>query len=162
MPFGSFLFKKELYNTAYYDLFLDTSHAYSGVIWKSLDYLEKECGSINVVCLSEVMVSHQDVPKTWNASALKIYFEEIPLWLIRCNFHIESFKSLNILESYLERISSYRQLIVFKRRGILTKTNWHDISSNFSHQQLSRIKLTSLIPVFVSRLIVDAYDFIKR
>lgn len=151
MPFGSFLFDKKLLNQSYINKYLDTSHAYTGFIWESLNDLR----SPKIICGKSPSVYFKDVVKTWKNDSFKIIYYEIPMWLDLLQEKFPIIKTDGILKNYLERTSSFKILAVYRSEGLLTNENIDTYMSRFNLFQKRRAKVMVKVP---SRIIKSLWN----
>ena len=118
IPFGTLVVKTKLFNNSLHkaDRFIGTSHAYSGILF---DYLAEEYiknGSINILAVSNVYTLLRRVKKTWQDSADRIVFLDIPKWFSLLDVYYEK-ESKEILHTYLRKLFSIKTLILHRYRS---------------------------------------------
>lgn len=157
MPFGSFLFDKKLLNQSYLKKYLDTSHAYTGFIWESIHDL----GSPKILCGKSPSVRYKDVVKTWKNDSFKIIYYEIPMWLGLLQEKFPIIKIDGILKNYLEQLSSFKILAVYRSEGLLTERNIEDYMPTFSATQKCRAKMMAKVPSGLIKSLLNFKNFFK-
>lgn len=161
MPFGSFLFNKKLFDEKYFDKYLNTSHAYTGILWESLfdNYILNN--KVKVECGVLPLIEFKQEEKTWRNDAFKIIYFEIPLWLTLLSDKYTVIKRDKILDNYLNDLSQSRRLFNF----LVENDNYRDDVKKyltfFNKKQIRVAKLVGLVPQPVARLVIKNLNYLK-
>lgn len=146
MPFGSFLFKKKLLNQEYFENYIGTSHAYTGVIWETLYDIQKINKEVNIYCTSLPIVFFKDEEKTWKNDYYKIMFFEIPLWFELLSKKYSIILSKNISSNYINSHIKFRKLVGYRIKGYLTTDNISNYSNFLTKSDKERILQVNKLP----------------
>ncbi|WP_172917222.1 glycosyltransferase family 2 protein [Capnocytophaga canis] len=161
MPFGSFMFHRDLLVFMQKDnRFMNTSHAYTGIIWDGL-YAKKVQGKqmIRIVCGQEPLIEFKQEKKTWEKDRFKILYYEIPLWFYLLLDKYPVISNKRILKKYLIQMSSFKTLLRFKCKNPDFSNHIREYMSFFSYIQRKKALLINSIP---SNILNNLYNFVKR
>lgn len=153
MPFGSFVFRKNLLEKAYLKKYLNTSHAYTGIIWEALHDKFITTEKILITCGVLPIINFKKEIKTWEKDAFKIMYHEIPLW-----FHLLSNKypvigNEKIMDNYLIKMNKAQTLFYYKSQYDNFKENIELYMSFFSKHQRNKAYLIAAIPNIITTLL---------
>ena len=162
MPFGSFILKKELFKEAYYQKYIGTSHAYTGVIWDALSSKNDTTGHIKIICGEKPLINFMDVSKTWRKDAFKIMYYEIPLWfkLLQPNYSVIERK--DILYKHLNNQSTFSNFLTYRSNDTCYKENIRKYMGAFSEGQVMKANLIGLVPPVLAKIIMGTLNSIKK
>jgi glycosyltransferase involved in cell wall biosynthesis len=154
MPFGSFVFNKDLINQQYSEKYLNTSHAYTGFIWESLYDKYSLSNSIFIICLKEPIIIFKSEIKTWRNDTFKIMFYEIPKWFDLLSDKYPIIIQNSILKNYLNNIVKLDVLLHYRANGYLSKEVVNKYSDYFSAFHKRKFFLITYIPNFLAKFIL--------
>jgi glycosyltransferase involved in cell wall biosynthesis len=141
MPFGSFLFRRELFNRNSFNKFTGTGHAYSGMIWQELSSRNNHGYSVTIKCGKEILFLDSNIEKSWNKNEIRIIFYDIPKWFTLLKNSYECIEEGRIKKLYLKNLCKTSQIINYYKR-ITNLRNEIILNSFFlSIYQLKKIKL---------------------
>lgn len=156
IPFGTIIVNVEKVKKLEYSntisKYIDSSHAYSGVLWELL-YSQFSTNRIGVV--SEKIVELGDVQKTWTDTAIRIFLYEIPLWFKLLPAGLGSYKK-NVLSHYIESISQRSYLILYAKyidKGTINKKKLFEYLKSFPRLFTIKVKAFYLLYPFYTFLV---------
>lgn len=162
MPFGSFVFRKELLNKSLLKKYLDTSHAYTGIIWEAINDKFITTKKITIACGVLPLIIFKNEIKTWEKDAFKIMYYEIPLWFNLLSNKYPVIINEKILDNYLNKMSKIQYLLYYKSQYDNFKNNIELYMSFFSKHQKNKAHLIALIPNIIANLMYKLFMLIKK
>ncbi|WP_419834073.1 glycosyltransferase family 2 protein [Endozoicomonas atrinae] len=161
MPFGSFLAKRECFNSKSFEEYFDTSHAYTGVVWDKLLDIYKNTGECMVVCMIEPTVYLRGGDKTWKDNTVKIMLIEIPMWfsIIRNKKEYNAIAGLTF-NKYRKKQTKLLNLVRYGSLGQLYNLDDDMLYKYYNWLQITKIKFVRKIPVFILLQLAGIRDII--
>lgn len=162
MHFGSFVFRRAMFNAASLEKYLGTNHAYSGCVWDSLLHKYEEYGDCLVKSISTPVVFLRGGEKSWGAHRASIVLYDIPFWFLS----LPNYYQINVprcLENWLSGSFKFMNLIHYRGSGQLTGELIEKIQALRIEMSINRkmsLFLVSRLPLSLSRLIYNIYESI--
>lgn len=162
MPFGSFIFNKNLFDEKYFNKYLNTSHAYTGILWESLfdGYILKK--KVKVECGVLPLIEFKQVEKTWRKDAFKIRYYEIPLWFNLLTEKYEVIDKEKLLDNYLKGLVNYKLLLNEMMENLNYNSNVNEFMRFFNQRQVNKAKIIGFLSHPILRIVLRMLRFIKR
>lgn len=162
MPFGSFVFNNCLLNSAYFDKYLNTSHAYTGIIWEALydKFIVHE--RVDIVCGRLPSIEFKQEIKTWKNNAFKIMYYEIPSWFDLLSKKYPLIINENILENYMNKMSKMTTLMYYKVNDSNYGSNIHLYMDFFNEYQKNTAYQIDKVPIFLINFLLISINSLKR
>jgi len=153
MPLGSFIVRRECVDIYFFEKFIGTSHAYTGMVWKYLLVKYERNEEVYIACCPEHVTLYRKVEKSYSSYTAKIHLYEIPQWFIRLPSAYHEI-SKDIFTQYLYQQSKFITLMKYRAIGQLTEESIDKFMIDFSDKQRKRALLLSRIPQDIARNIL--------
>jgi len=139
LPFGSFVLRIESYKLEFYERYMGTSHAYSGMVFDYLAWLQKR-GVIKAIVSSRSYVCSKKVEKSWSSNRARIMLYEIPKWFdLLEDYYYPS--SLIVRNQYLRKWLTFHGIFrAFRPVGQIKDFNDFDYFSPVQKRVVSLLK----------------------
>lgn len=149
MPFGTLIVNKKLFDKSLdkVDRLINTSHAYSGVIFDYLADIEKIKNHVNILVVSKKIILLRKIEKTWKSNSTEIMFSHIPEWFLLQDSYYNS-EVISILKSYLKSQFTIFNLLEHKCKYQLSINNFNTNTEFSSFSQKIKYLLVCLLPCF--------------
>jgi glycosyltransferase involved in cell wall biosynthesis len=161
MPFGSILFNKKLFDENYFNKYLNTSHAYTGVLWESLFDKFVLKSHVKIKCGVLPLIEFKQEVKTWKNDAFKIMYYEIPLWFNLLSDRYTIIKRDNILDNYIKDLMRPKCLLNYLIENDNYKLDINRYLSFCNQKQIRIARLIGIVPKPVARLFLSSLNSLK-
>lgn len=147
MPFGTLIVNKKLFNKSLdkVDRLMNTSHAYSGIIFDYLADIEKIKNNVNILVVSARIILLRNIDKTWKNNSTEIMFNQIPKWFILQDSYYQR-EIIKILKSYLNSQFSLFNLLEHRCKYQLRMSNFYTNTKFASFFQKVKYLIVLLFP----------------
>jgi glycosyltransferase involved in cell wall biosynthesis len=152
MPFGSFVVRRDLLGSRYFEKYFGTSHAYSGAVWDMLATNFTERGKVLIDCMDTPTVFLRQGAKTWRPEEARILLVDVPLWFTLLEKRYTEF-SLPLRDQSIAERSSTLALCGLRKSGQLTRRNVRQLTRFLNPRQTRRALLISYLPRVVAGIL---------
>lgn len=154
MHLGSFLAHRDYFLPVFFERYIGTSHAYTGMVWDYLAQKYRKSSKVSIKCMSTSTVLIRGGEKSWHKNTALIMLYEIPRWFYLLKKDYES--QVNpILANYLKRQATIINLLRYQAIDQLNLIIVNNLMTHFSPYQQLKAKIIGKIPVMFSKKIIN-------
>lgn len=161
MHLGSFLVHRDCFSPVFFEKYIGTSHAYTGMVWDYLAQKYRKSSKVSIKCMSTPTVLIRGGEKSWHKNTALIMLYEIPRWfyLLKKDYELQ----VNpILANYLKRQTRIFSLLRYQAINQLNSVIVNNLMTYFSPYQRLKAKIIGKIPVMFSKKIINLENNLIR